>query len=148
VYQNAKNIAVINDQTFRLIYTEGQWTYDGLKSIETLPIKLTEINLVNLNTSYRISYTKDLMMDDVSMDLADVQTFINRIFNLNIREDGYFDTETKNAIMSFQVVHNLNDSGIYNYETYQALYNLYMTYINDVFLDLDIETLVNTYDYS
>jgi carboxyl-terminal processing protease len=148
VYQNAKNIAVINDQTFRLIYTEGQWTYDGLKSIETLPIKLTEMNLVNLNTSYRISYTKDLMMDDVSMDLADVQTFINRIFHLNIREDGYFDTETKNAIMSFQVVHNLNASGIYNYETYQALYNLYMTYINDVFLDLDIETLVNTYDYS
>jgi len=148
VYQNAKNIAVINDQTFRLIYTEGQWTYDGGKSIQTLPVKLTEINLVNLKTSYRISYTKDLMMDDVSRDLADIQTFINRIFKLSIREDGYFDTETKNAIMSFQVVHNLNASGIYNYETYQTLYNLYMTYSHDVFLDLDIETLVITYDYS
>jgi carboxyl-terminal processing protease len=148
VYQNVKNIAVINDQTFRLIYTEGQWTYDRGKSVETQPIELTQINLVNMKTSYRISYQKDVSLDEVSSDLVNIQKFMNLIFSTNIREDGYFDNHTKNALMSFQIVNNLDASGIYNYDTYQALYDLYLTYIHDVFLDIDIQTLVHTYDYS
>jgi carboxyl-terminal processing protease len=148
LYQNVKVIAQINNQSFRLVYTEGQWTYDGGKSIQNVPIPFKEIDLINLKSSLLISFENDIKEDEVSMHLVDVQKLLNLIFNSNLREDGYFDLRTKQAIETFQTIKQLEVTGIYNYQTFQELYNLYLTYIHDVFLDLDIDILVSQYENS
>lgn len=145
VYQNSKIIAEINNTTYRLVYTEGQWTYKN-QSIVDNPIVFTEASLKHLKTSMKISFTEDVSLDEVSAELRDVQRLLNIVFNTQLREDGYVDIQTKNALISFQTTLNLSVTGKYDYETFQAVYELYMKHTHDVFLDVDIKALIQLYE--
>ena len=145
MYQNSKIIAEINNITYRLVYTEGQWTYKN-QSIVDNPIVFTEASLKHLKTSMKISFTEDVSLDEVSAELRDVQRLLNIVLNTQLREDGYVDIQTKNALISFQTTLNLSVTGKYDYETFQAVYELYMKHTHDVFLDVDIKALIQLYE--
>jgi carboxyl-terminal processing protease len=144
-YQNSIRLAQINNESYMLVYTEGTWTYNNGVSIETSPIPLTHLELTNLK-QFNMTFDHIIQFDQVDTSIIDVQKLLNRIFSLQLREDGYFDEATKQAILSFQRVEKLSETGQYDYQTFQTLHDVWLEYVHNVFLDIDMKLLLETYE--
>lgn len=145
VYQKTANIPISEQLILSLKYTEGYWFYgEGLiMDNETNPIPVTEVLPEGILLLEIPFYTKDVNVDEVNMGLAAAQKYLNFYYPLlNLREDGYMDTATKDAIMQFQQDKGLYPSGIYNLKTSQAMYTDYINKLEDHLYDNQIQALL------
>lgn len=149
VFQNTKQIIVpySNTQSFvvEISYTEGYWFYGRQEIInnETNPIPIIEILPKDFLTFEVPKYIKDVKLDEVNQEtIPEVQQFLNIIYDLDIRTDGYLDNETFEAIKRFQSDNNLVVNGVYNLETSHLMYTLYYNILDDLMKDNQIINLL------
>jgi peptidoglycan hydrolase-like protein with peptidoglycan-binding domain len=128
-----------------LKYTEGYWFYgeNNIMDKDTNPIPVTEVLPKGILTIEVPYYTKDVSLDEVNIGLESAQKYLN-VYNplLNLREDGYMDIATENAIKQFQQDMGLYPSGIYNLQTSQKMYDDYMSKLENHLFDNQIQFLL------
>lgn len=142
VYQNQYALTQINDMEYVLVYTEGIWTYKDGVTVEDEPIEVDTLAGHPYHMIERFIYTGTLTQDDVSEDLIIFQMFLNMYYDAQIREDGYFDSETETRIRTFQTEHGLLSNGVLNYETYKVMHDIYLTRSSDLTYDTQVNRLV------
>lgn len=150
VFQNSIYLNDIQNVRYYLTYTEGIWQYgDGL-NVETDPLTVTEIIQTGILTIDMPVYDHQLSFDMVDESLIDYQRFINEYFNLDegskIRTDGYFDDDTKNYVLQYQMEHALNATGEINLETAQSIFLTYKEMVDNVNNDQQLMTLLEMID--
>lgn len=72
-------------------------------------------------------------IDDKAAAIKEVQKFLSYISQGNdmyphITIDGYYDTETADAVKIFQSEHNIEQTGVVNRETFELLFREYTEY--------------------
>lgn len=145
VYQTTVNIPMTEQIILSLKYTEGYWFYgeNNIMDKDTNPIPVTEVLPKGILTIEVPYYTKDVSLDEVNIGLESAQKYLN-VYNplLNLREDGYMDIATLNAIKQFQQDMGLYPSGIYNLQTSQKMYDDYMSKLENHLFDNQIQFLL------
>jgi carboxyl-terminal processing protease len=142
VYQNQYPLTQLNDIEYVLVYTEGIWTYkDGVTVLED-PIDVIALAPHPYHAMDRLTYDGMMKIDMVNETLIPFQQFLNIYYDSDVREDGYFDTETEQLVRTFQGEYNLTVNGFINEETYHKMYDLYNVFTQDLNYDSQLETLV------
>lgn len=73
------------------------------------------------------------LLGDEAAAIREVQRYLHAIhYNLNsdiprVSIDGIYGTETKNAVLAFQKIYGLPESGAVDYATFDGIYKLYLT---------------------
>lgn len=143
VYQNTKYLISLYNTNYLLKYTEGKWYYGNNLNVETDQLKINEINQEGIKTVLIPIYYNLLKEDDVDLNLILFQKFLNYYYDENIREDGYFDQNTKSLVLMFQEEFNLEKNGEIDYETYNKIHDLYFTLYNDINNDIQLMNLID-----
>jgi len=118
-------------------YTAGYWHYGNYQIMDkdTNPLPVLPLDKLGILAFENVKYKEDIKLDQVSMELINVQKYLNVLYNLNIREDGYFDQGTEDALKQFQTDKGLTADGIYNLETMHEMFTDYRlhsdNYLND-----------------
>ncbi len=84
------------------------------------------------------TYQFDMVHDKIEL----AQKILN-LLGYDIREDGYFDILTENAMKTFQTEQGLTDSGELNNETANALSNFLLEYRDDINNDVQLQAALN-----
>jgi carboxyl-terminal processing protease len=143
VYQNQIRLIDYKDIRYALVYTEGEWFYNGGKNISEDPISLTIIQQEGLLTMNVPIYYGLMKYNDVNLDLIAYQKWLNLYLNLDLRVDGYFDLATENAVVMFQEAYNLTVTGHIDNETARQIHDLHMRAQVDRSQDLQLNRLIN-----
>ncbi len=115
----------------RWLTSDGNWVHfnggtDGIEPTITVELKPYE-------TAYKMFLIDEtLTFDSVDEKVANMQVILNAL-GYNVRTDGYFDQETKDAVISLQVQFDLPQNGVVD-ETFLANLNDLFT----VFMDNSI----------
>ncbi len=130
-----------------LKYTYAKWlTPNGnwIQDIGVMPTIELEENEEMLYANVNI--VEPLKIDTVHFQNTNAQNILN-ILGYNVRNDGYFDTNTFNAIKDFQSKNNLNTTGIIDGNTAtklnEKLKNYKNDYKNDILISKAIEVLTD-----
>lgn len=91
-------------------------------TIVVLQTKFLGLDFINPTEIYSI--------DDVNQEIKEVQLFLNKK-GFTIREDGYFDKDTENAIKAYQTTKEINASGELDANTIYYLNLDILNYLND-----------------
>ncbi len=146
-YQNAIYLNDIRNIRFYLTYTEGIWTYDGDRSVDTDPLSVTHIEQNGMYTVEEPLFNGVLSYDMIDQNLVNYQMFLNAYFNLDqgtrMRTDGYFDLDTENWIKQYQIENQLDDNGTIDLETARMIYLDYEAMTNDISFDVQLQTLIS-----
>ena len=119
---------------------EGNWInqdggdYSGVKP--TIPVERSEIFNVptlHLRGEDAIGY------DTVNQTTENAQLILNALYDTDLRTDGYFDSDTEAAVETFQAEYDLDESGVIDAQTAQALNESLNAYRNDLDNDIKIE---------
>lgn len=149
VYQTTVTFDLTPTVKAVLKYTQGHWVYgdeNGSNNIldkNTNPIPLTKVKPEKYLTFKAPIYKEEVKLDMVSEELVNVQKFLNAKYNLTLREDGYFDVATQNAITTFQTEFDIDKTGTYNLETMQTIYTDYHNMLDDHTYDNQIDYIMN-----
>jgi carboxyl-terminal processing protease len=143
VYQNQIRLIDLKDIRYSLIYTEGEWFYDQDKNVATSPIPVIEIFQEGIFTLSVPIYYGLMQYDEVSLNLMSYQKWLNVYLDLNIRTDGYFDTQTRDAIIMFQAAYQLNQTGQLDLETARKIHDVHTLTKRDISYDVQLNRLIN-----
>lgn len=142
VYQNQYPLTQINDTQYMLIYTEGIWSYNDGLTVNTDPIDVTSVAANPYLEIASFSFEGTKSFDDVDQSISNYQIFLNEYLNATLREDGYYDQATENEVRMFQVQMSIEVTGSINFETFQAMYEIYMRRIHDITFDTQLLALI------
>jgi len=143
VYQNQIPLTEINDVSYALVYTEGTWTYKNQVTIADDPIDVIETPTEKIEDIRYLYFDEEMKEDHVYDTLPNMIRVINLSYNLDLRTDGYLDVSISNAIKDIQLNHGLSMTGTINFETFQVIYDLYLTMQYDITFDKELEYLVD-----
>ncbi|MCD4826903.1 MAG: hypothetical protein K8Q99_03900 [Acholeplasmataceae bacterium] len=151
VYQNTVLLETIDQVSYYLTFTEGNWLFDGDKKISENPL---DVNLISQNgylSLYNLFFDHVLSLDSVSNSLVEFQAFLNIYFELEgaqmIRTDGYFDQRTEDYMLMFQIDQGLTQTSNLDKQTAQHMFNLLKTYQDDLSNDEQLNqvlTIINS----
>jgi carboxyl-terminal processing protease len=128
---------------YLMSYTAGSWYYDDLKNVSLNPLEVEQIlqsGYLSLNLPI---YEGKMSFDQVNPSLISYQAFLNIYLNLNLRTDGYFDLNTKNAIETFQTLNSLSITGELDIETARAIHMIFTEEVSKIENDIQLQTLIN-----
>jgi carboxyl-terminal processing protease len=145
VYQNQIPLTEINDTSYVLVYTEGIWTYKDQVTIQEDPIDIILTPTDKIEDIIELKYETIMEKDQVYEPLKDIIRVINLYYQLDLRTDGYFDTDIENAIKDIQNLASIQISGIIDFETFQHIYDLYLSVQYDISYDRELEYVVGRY---
>lgn len=152
VYQNTLNLYEISNIRYSLVYTEGQWTYDDGKNVHEDPLDVNIIEQDGIRALEMPLYGGEVGFNEVSYELGNYQAFLNYFFEFSgvneLRTDGYFDLATQNAIEDFQLDQNLTVTGNLDRETAIKIHQIYMTDIQDLTKDVQLQTLIDLINFA
>ncbi len=143
VYQNQVVLADIDDIRYMLVYTEGIWTYDDGKTVNTDPLAVDEVIQTGILSLNLPVYEGDVVYDEVNLALAPFQAFLAHVLDLSIRTDGYFDLATRDALLQFQAMKGIEESGRLDIVTARAIHDHYMMLSSDPKLDLQLQDVLD-----
>lgn len=90
------------DETRAVKITTAQWLTPEKKWIQDVGVIPTiEVDLINYRKIFYLDASKTLKFDEVHQQIVYLQSFLNAI-GYHVREDGYFDTDTLNAVKDYQ----------------------------------------------
>ncbi len=89
-----------------------------------------EVEQTNFNDLSYIDATLEYSYDTVSPEIKDIQVFLNRK-SFTTRMDGYFDTNTLNAVKAYQAMNDLNQTGIVDSKTAYQMNIDMINYLNN-----------------
>ncbi|QVK17697.1 S41 family peptidase [Mycoplasmatota bacterium] len=78
-----------------------------------------------------IDSSQEISFDHVNEEIKDVQTFLNHKELSTTRIDGYFDNDTKNAVLAYQAMKGLDQTGVVDDRTAYYLNLDIINYITD-----------------
>lgn len=143
VYQTTE---IIPELMIMITYTEGYWFYGNYQIMDkdTNPIPVEIIEPTGLKTFISPRFVEEVSLDQVSQSLIIAQKFLN-VYNptFNVREDGYLDLNTQNALKQFQLDKGLPQTGKYDLATSHAMYTDYMNKLDDHNFDNQILSLIS-----
>ncbi len=93
-----------------------------------------------------LSDDETLTYDQVDMRIGSAQKILNAIGYGEIREDTYFDQDTKAAVEAFQADYDLDVSGVIDAQTARALSDALIAYRNDLANDLQFQAAKAYFD--
>ena len=137
IYQSTVTENLTKSIMVSIRYTAGYWHYGNYQIMDkdTNPLPVLPLDKLGILAFENVKYKEDIKLDQVSMELINVQKYLNVLYNLNIREDGYFDQGTEDALKQFQTDKGLTADGIYNLETMHEMFTDYRlhsdNYLND-----------------
>jgi carboxyl-terminal processing protease len=143
VYQNQIRLIDYKDIRYSLVYTEGEWFYNGGKNVSDNPIPVTIINQEGLVTTRLPIYHGLLKHNDVDLNLINYQKWFNVYFDLSLRVDGYFDLGTLDAVIMFQEAFDLTVNGEINKETARQIHDVHVRAQLDRSQDIQLNRLIN-----
>ena len=100
---------------------EGNWVNNkGGDMLSITPTYVVEQNPVFNAFSVYLDVDETLGFDQVDEKIKNVQVILNAL-GYEVRSDGYFDLNTENAVKAYQQSHDLDPTGIIDYETASQL---------------------------
>ena len=83
--------------------------------------------------------------DHVYQSLVSYQKFLNLYYHLTgidkLREDGYFDSRTRDVVFQFNTEHEISSQSI-TIDTARMIHKIYMEYMNDYTKDDELLELI------
>ena len=105
----------------RWLTPEGNWVNNkGGDMLSITPTHVVEQNPVFNAFSVYLDVDEMLGFDQVDEKIKNVQVILNAL-GYEVRSDGYFDLNTENAVKAYQQSHDLDPTGIIDYETASQL---------------------------
>ena len=105
----------------RWLTPEGNWVNNkGGDMLSITPTYVVEQNPVFNAFSVYLDVDETLGFDQVDEKIKNVQVILNAL-GYEVRSDGYFDLNTENAVKAYQQSHDLDPTGIIDYETASQL---------------------------
>ncbi len=145
VYQNQLRLSDINGIRYSLIYTEGQWYYGDSLNVSTTPLDVNLINNTGIKSLDMPVYEGLMSYDHVYQSLVSYQKFLNLYYHLTgidkLREDGYFDSRTRDVVFQFNTEHEISSQSI-TIDTARMIHKIYMEYMNDYTKDDELLELI------
>ena len=122
------NEGVIHISEGRWLTPDGHWINRGDGDYEHVS-PTVEVAQNPYFKAYSVYLRDDetLEYDTVSTRTANAQTILNAL-GYDVRDDGYFDEETENAVTDFQTEHDLETNGKIDHDTAAKLNELYHEY--------------------
>lgn len=145
VYQNQVRLQDINNIRYYLVFTEGEWFYDGDKNVSDTPLVVNELPKTGIKSLDAPVYMGEMSYDHVYQELIDYQKFFNLYFDLTglnqLREDGYFDLKTRDRVQAFNLEYGITGQTI-SLETARKVHEIYMDYLFDLTKDDELQELI------
>lgn len=105
----------------RWLTPEGNWVNNkGGDLLSITPTYVVEQNPVFEAFSVYLEPSETLSFDTVDDKIKNVQVILNAL-GYEVRTDGYFDLNTQNAVEDYQESHDLEVTGVIDYETASEL---------------------------
>ncbi len=124
-------------------YTYAKWLLpDGTWINNTGLTPDIEIHADGLNDFYNILFSDGeiLTLDSVDAKTMEAQRMLKQLGYDVTRQDGYFDTQTQNALMAFEQDHGLTVDGSFDESDADALISALIAYYNDLSHDVWYQT--------
>jgi carboxyl-terminal processing protease len=119
----------------------GNWVDRNGGTNGVQPNELVDQNPVFEYPNLYLSNDESYMMDQVSSKVELAQNILT-LLGADIRTDGYFDLDTVNALKAFQSSEGINDSGILDNVTANALSEALNTYKLDPLNDTQLQAAI------
>ena len=97
--------------------------------------------------AFRILVNDDdpMVFDQVSQRIINAQNILNAM-GYEVRNDGYFDQETKNAVLDLQSQNDLEETGTINVQTADFMSDWLLNYIQDKDNDTQLQTAIDYFN--
>lgn len=123
---------------------EGWVHYDGGTDGVTPDITVEQSDVMKAYKVFLLD-NEEILYDTVSSRLTNIQVILNGM-DYPVRTDGYFDDETRNAIMDIQSNNNLTVNGEINSETLLVLNDFLTDYKEDMTNDLQLMEAISQFE--
>ncbi len=121
---------------------EGRWIHENEGDADYI-YPTIEVKQNPYFNAFRILISDEeaLVYDQVSSQIANAQIILNAM-GYDLRDDGYFDQETKTAVLDIQAENNLEETGKIDAQTADVISQWLLDYIQDQANDTQLQTAI------
>lgn len=143
VGQELMNESTLNYSLGKWFTPTGRWIHAGEGDADHIYPNI-EVEQNPYFSAFRILISEDnpLVFDQVSQRIANAQNIL-RAMGYDIRNDGYYDQETKDAVLDIQIHHGLEETGTINVETASFMSDWLLDYVQDPSHDTQLQTAID-----
>ncbi len=121
-----------SEHTSYVKLTTAKWLTPNKVWIHDVGVEPTiDVDQTNYQDISYIDTSQNISFDHVNEEIKDVQLFLNRKFDKQVRTDGYFDIDTENAVKDYQDLKEIEQTGIVDDLTAYYMNLDIMDYLND-----------------
>ena len=126
----------------RWLTPEGNWVNNkGGDMLSITPTYVVEQNPVFNAFSVYLDVDETFGFDQVDEKIKNVQVILNAL-GYEVRSDGYFDLNTENAVKAYQQSHDIDPTGIIDYETASQLSSDLFEYKQNIENDTQLQEAI------